>query len=245
MIKQYITRTIVILLLAFMHNLAFSQELEINNLCKQISPQDRQLAKINGIDIDKICSAQQESIDNTNEITAASSPIKISPRETISSKGDSTVSTVLTPVAVSGTKAENNPKALSPYGYDLLAGSPDTFAPILNVPVDPEYLLGPGDGINIMLFGKTNASFSLEIDRDGFLNIPEIGPVAISGLNFKEAKQMLTIRIANQIIGTNSSITMGNLRSMQVFVLGESFRPGAYTISSLSTVTHALLASGG
>ncbi len=245
MIKQYITRTIVILLLAFMHNLAFSQELEINNLCKQISPQDRQLAKINGIDIDKICSAQQESIDDTNEITAASSPIKISPRETISSKGDSTVSTVLTPVAVSGTKAENNPKALSPYGYDLLAGSPDTFAPILNVPVDPEYLLGPGDGINIMLFGKTNASFSLEIDRDGFLNIPEIGPVAISGLNFKEAKQMLTIRIANQIIGTNSSITMGNLRSMQVFVLGESFRPGAYTISSLSTVTHALLASGG
>lgn len=240
----FFMRIISLILLLFLSNQVFAQELDISELCNEITPQEKAIAKINGFDVDEICSKQSSSSDSMQQI-AASSPVKITPRETISSSGDQTVSNALTPVPVSGISTQDSPKSLLPFGYDLLAGSPETFAPIMNVPVDPEYLLGPGDGINILLYGKTNGSFSLEIDRDGFLNIPDIGPVAISGLNFKEAKQILRIRIANQIIGTSASITMGNLRSMQVFILGESYRPGAYTISSLSTVTHALLASGG
>ena len=72
-----------------------------------------------------------------------------------------------------------------------------------------------------------------------------MGPVGLAGLSYSEAKDMLQARISAQIIGTQVSISMGSLRSMQVFVLGEAFKPGAYTVSSLSTITHALVSSGG
>jgi protein involved in polysaccharide export with SLBB domain len=69
--------------------------------------------------------------------------------------------------------------------------------------------------------------------------------VGLAGLTYAEAKEMLQSRISAQIIGTQVSISMGSLRSMQIFVLGEAFKPGAYTVSSLSTITHALVSSGG
>ena len=72
-----------------------------------------------------------------------------------------------------------------------------------------------------------------------------LGPVGLAGLTYGEAKEMLQARISAQIIGTQVSISMGSLRSMQIFVLGEAFKPGAYTVSSLSTITHALVSSGG
>ena len=72
-----------------------------------------------------------------------------------------------------------------------------------------------------------------------------MGPVGLAGLTYAEAKEMLRARISAQIIGTQVSISMGTLRSMQIFVLGEAFKPGAYTVSSLSTITHALMSSGG
>ena len=224
------------------------QTIDYKSLCENATSAQKQLAKANGIDIDEICSFGS----NINEAIAANesnvniNPIKIPDRLTVSSKGDITASNNITPVAVSGTKSSvDNPKVLRPFGYDLLAGDPSTFAPILNIPVDPNYLLGPGDSVNILIYGKANQNITIEINRDGIINIPEIGPLSVAGLTFIELKKLIETRISEQMIGVNTSITLGNLRSMQIFVLGESFKPGAYTISSLSTVTHALLASGG
>ena len=107
------------------------------------------------------------------------------------------------------------------------------------------YLLNPGDTLDILFYGKENDTFSLEINREGFVDFPRLGPVGLAGLSYGEAKKMLQARISAQIIGTQVSISMGPLRSMQVFVLGEAFKPGAYTLSSLSTITHALISSGG
>ena len=87
--------------------------------------------------------------------------------------------------------------------------------------------------------------FSLEINREGFVDFPELGPVCLAGMTYADAKEMLQSLIYAQIIGTQVSISMGSLRSMQIFVLGEAFKPGAYTVSSLSTITHALVSSGG
>ena len=134
---------------------------------------------------------------------------------------------------------------LKPFGYDLFANAPTTFAPATSIPVSSDYLLGPGDTLDILFYGKTNNTFSLEINRDGSVDFPELGPVGLSGLTYGEAKEMLQARIAAQVIGTQASISMGTLRSMQIFVLGEAFNPGAYTVSSLSTITHALVSSGG
>ena len=134
---------------------------------------------------------------------------------------------------------------LKPFGYDLFASAPTTFAPATSIPVSSDYLLGPGDTLDILFYGKSNSTFSLEINRDGSVDFPELGPVSLSGLTYAEAKDMLQARIAAQVIGTQVSISMGTLRSMQIFVLGEAFNPGAYTVSSLSTITHALVSSGG
>ena len=142
-------------------------------------------------------------------------------------------------------EVEEEEQPLKPFGYDLFANSPTTFAPAASIAVSESYLLGPGDTLDILFYGKKNNTVSLEINREGFVVFPDFGPIGLSGLTYGEVKKMLKARISAQMIGTQASISMGSLRSMQIFVLGEAFIPGAYTVSSLSTITHALVSSGG
>ncbi|MCE9789960.1 SLBB domain-containing protein [Shewanella chilikensis] len=135
--------------------------------------------------------------------------------------------------------------ALKRFGYSLFAGEPSTFAPVSDVPVPSEYLMGPGDTLMVQLFGKTNREFSLTVNRDGTVQFPELGPISIAGLSFAEAKDALQKRIKHQMIGIESNITMGELRSIRIFVAGDAYKPGSYTVSSLSTMTQALFVSGG
>ena len=134
---------------------------------------------------------------------------------------------------------------LKQFGYSLFEGAPTTFAPTTDIPIPNEYIIGPGDEVNVLLFGKENDEFSLTVTREGEINFPRIGPVSVSGLTFKELKDVLYLRISQQTIGTKANITLGTLRSIRVFVLGDVNRPGSYTISALSTLTNALFVSGG
>lgn len=134
---------------------------------------------------------------------------------------------------------------LKPYGYDLFAGSPSTFAPVTEIPVPSHYTLGPGDVLRIQLWGSENQNLELPVSRDGTISFPDSGPVAVAGLSFDEARQQIRKRVSEQYIGVEASITLGELRSMRVFVLGEARNPGSYTVSSLSTITNALYVSGG
>ncbi len=136
-------------------------------------------------------------------------------------------------------------EALKPFGYDLFAGIPTTFAPATDVPVPANYVIGPGDQIRVQLFGDINQSYLLTVGRDGLINFPELGPIDVAGQTFSDVRQNLEERIARQMIGTNASVTVGETRSIRVFVLGEAYRPGSYTVSGLSTVTNALFVSGG
>jgi len=134
---------------------------------------------------------------------------------------------------------------LEPFGYDLFAGTPTTFAPATTIPVPSTYIVGPGDTVVMQLYGQRNVTYELVITREGQLMFPEVGPVNVSGLSFEDLRSQLQGIVANQLIGQNASITMGPLRSIDVFVLGEAWRPGSYTVSSLSTMTNALFVSGG
>nr|WP_238942380.1 SLBB domain-containing protein [Marinobacter sediminum] len=134
---------------------------------------------------------------------------------------------------------------LRPYGYDLFAGNPTTFAPVTEIPVPSDYTLGPGDVLQIQLWGKENQNLELPISRDGSISFPQSGPMSIAGLSFDEARQQIKKRISEQYIGVEASVSLGELRSMRVFVLGESRNPGSYSVSSLSTITNALYVSGG
>jgi protein involved in polysaccharide export with SLBB domain len=134
---------------------------------------------------------------------------------------------------------------LKPFGYELFAGEPTTFEPASHIPISPDYLLGPGDVLEVLLFGGDNKSYSLAIGRNGTIDFPALGPIAVAGISFADAKQLLHQRIAEQILGVEVSISLGELRSIQVFILGEAYKPGSYTVSSLSTITNALFVSGG
>jgi polysaccharide biosynthesis/export protein len=137
------------------------------------------------------------------------------------------------------------PEALKPFGYDLFAGSPSTFAPVSDIPVPSEYVIGPGDIIEVQLIGNTRGRYSLVVGRDGRIAFPDIGPIAVSGLRFEDLRTMLEGRVRDQMIGTQVSIGVGELRSIRVFVLGDAEVPGSYTVSGLSTITNALFVSGG
>lgn len=134
---------------------------------------------------------------------------------------------------------------LQPYGYELFAGSPSTFAPATDIPVGPDYVIGPGDELHVQLYGKTNLSTDLIVDRDGLIAFPELGPIPVAGQSFAELRENLQREVGKRMIGVEASITLGRLRSIRIFALGEVFRPGSYTVSGLATLTNALFAAGG
>ncbi len=113
-----------------------------------------------------------------------------------------------------------------------------------DIPVPLDYVIGPGDEINILLWGRMSAQLSLIVDRDGKITIPEVGPVQVAGMTFNQMSKYL-ISKTGQIVGTNIDISMGSTRTIPIFVLGDVNRPGAYTIGALATITDALMLARG
>ena len=134
---------------------------------------------------------------------------------------------------------------LKHYGYDIFDQAPTTFAPGGDVPVPADYTIGPGDQFAVLLYGSQNKTLRLSVGRDGQVDIPELGPMSVAGRPFSEVKTEIESRVARQMIGVRASLSMGQTRAIQVFVLGEARYPGDYTVSGLATMTGALFASGG
>ncbi|HUQ11801.1 MAG TPA: SLBB domain-containing protein [Steroidobacteraceae bacterium] len=134
---------------------------------------------------------------------------------------------------------------LKPYGYELFKDSSSTFAPVTDVPVPADYVVGPGDRLNVQLYGSENRNLRLVVDRDGRVKFPELGPINVAGRNFQQVAAEIEQRVERQMIGVRASVGMGDTRSIRVFVMGEANRPGSYTISGLATITSAIYAAGG
>ena len=131
------------------------------------------------------------------------------------------------------------------FGYDIFKYSPSTFAPANIVPVSSTYALGPGDILTVNLYGAQKASKTSSISRDGTFDLPVMGTIRLTGLTFSEAQKVIKERAKTELIGTEVSVSLNELRSITVYVLGEAYKPGAYTLSALSTVTNTLFLSGG
>lgn len=136
-------------------------------------------------------------------------------------------------------------QALKPFGYDLFADYPSTFEPLTNVPVPSDYIVGPGDVLDVLLYGNQDHAYQMVVGRDGRVNFPALGPIEVGGQLFSAVQAEIQTRIAHQMIGVRASVTMGQSRSIQVFVMGDAYDPGSYTISGLGTMTSALYAAGG
>jgi len=135
--------------------------------------------------------------------------------------------------------------ALEPFGYDLFRDLALTFFPATDVPVPPDYTLGPGDEVRVQLFGKRNEMYNFVVTREGEINFPETGPVAVAGLSFGELRDLIQERVSAQMIGVTASVTMGQVRTIRVFVLGDVERPGSYVVTGMSTMMNALFVGGG
>ena len=132
------------------------------------------------------------------------------------------------------------------FGASLFAGAvPSTFAPVDDIPVAPDYVVGPGDELRIQLYGQVNQQGALTVDRSGNISFPQVGTIHVAGIPYRQLSAFLNAQLGRVYRNFSLNVNLGQLRSIQVFVVGQARRPGAYTVSSLSTLLNALFASGG
>ena len=131
------------------------------------------------------------------------------------------------------------------FGQDLFQDVPSTFAPVDNVPVTPEYVIGPGDELLVQAWGQVTLDSHYTVDRTGNIYIPQVGSVHVAGLPYAKITDAIRSEMSKDFKNFDLNVNMGQLRSIQVFVVGQASRPGSYTISSLSTLVNALFATGG
>lgn len=141
--------------------------------------------------------------------------------------------------------AQSTGRVLPLYGFNLFTNAPSTFAPVDNIPVTLDYVIGPGDEILIRVWGQIDGEHRVAVDRDGTITIPKVGTISVSGIKIEDLQGYVRNAIARNYRNFDLSVSLGQLRSIQIFVVGQARRPGSYTVSSLSTLVTALFASGG
>ncbi|MDO6443715.1 SLBB domain-containing protein [Marinobacter sp. 2_MG-2023] len=201
--------------------------------------QQEALARQYGVDLDEVQSGTSQSQSNVNRDISV-----VEPLERGSEQGGGENEGKSKPSKEEQAFSTKN-NGLKPFGYELFEGKPSTFAPVTEIPVPANYTLGPGDELKVQLWGNENRQLSLVVSRDGTIEMPERGPVNVAGMSFQQIREEISRLVAEQYIGVKAAVSLGELRSMRVFVLGEARTPGSFSVSSLSTITNALYVSGG
>jgi protein involved in polysaccharide export with SLBB domain len=134
---------------------------------------------------------------------------------------------------------------LKQFGYSFFFQPPASFLPVEAVPVGPDYVIGPGDRVKIIIWGSVQGEYNLTVDRNGQIEIPKVGVVHVSSLTYRQLREALEREFARQYSNFQMNVTLDNLRTIQIYVVGQARFPGSYAVSSLSTLVSALFASGG
>ena len=127
--------------------------------------------------------------------------------------------------------------------FDNRAPTPDLLP--MDLPAGPDYVVGPGDGLTISLWGSVSQRLIRNVDREGRVPLPEVGPVLVSGKSLAEVQQTVQEALRNQFRDVSADVSLTRLRTVRVYVVGDVQNPGAYDISSLSTPLNALLSANG
>jgi protein involved in polysaccharide export with SLBB domain len=131
------------------------------------------------------------------------------------------------------------------FGQSLFVQAPSTFSPVDWMQVPSDYIIGPGDELQIKIWGQVEANLRVYVDRSGQIYIPQVGEVTVAGIHYGDLEQHLKSEISKIFKNFTVTANIGHLRSIQVVVVGDARYPGTYTISSLSTLVNAIFASGG
>jgi protein involved in polysaccharide export with SLBB domain len=141
--------------------------------------------------------------------------------------------------------ADSTGRPLPLFGQSLFEQPPSTFAPLDLLQVPSDYVIGPGDELQIRIWGQLEADLHVTVDRAGQIYIARVGQIAVAGLHYSDLEQHLKDEVSKIFRNFNLTANVAHLRSIQVLVVGNARYPGTYTISSLSTLVNAILVSGG
>ena len=130
------------------------------------------------------------------------------------------------------------------FGQDMFE-TPAMFAASQNIPVTADYVLGPGDEVLIRAWGQVDVDYHAVVDRSGVLAIPKVGSINVGGVRYDQLQSLVKSSIGRIYNNFDLTVTLGQLRSYQVFVVGQVRHPGAYTIGPMSTLVNAVYLSGG
>lgn len=143
-------------------------------------------------------------------------------------------------------QAAPRPTALERFGMQIFEnGTRDLQSIPMDLPVGPDYVLGPGDGVSVDLWGGVSHRFYEVVDREGRITLPEVGPLLVAGKSLGDVQQSVQKILRTQFRDISADVSLARLRSIRVYVVGDVMKPGAYDIGSLSTPLNALFAAGG
>ncbi|MDA8099364.1 MAG: SLBB domain-containing protein [Nitrospiraceae bacterium] len=134
---------------------------------------------------------------------------------------------------------------LKQFGYDLFQKNSSQFTPSVSTPVGPDYIIGPGDQLVLTLWGTAEGIFTVTVSKEGNVTLPKVGVVPISGVRFGDIEHTLRRHLSKYYANFNLSVSIGKLKSISVYIVGEVVVPGSYSVSSLTTVYGALVIAGG
>jgi len=140
---------------------------------------------------------------------------------------------------------ESTGQSLPLYGATFFSQTGSSYQPLANTPVSPDYTLGPGDEVLIRGWGAVDVDVKAVVDRNGLIHIPRVGAVSLGGVKSSQAEGVIHAAVGRYYRDFQLSVTLGQLRGVTVYVVGQARKPGAYTLASTSTLVSALFASGG
>jgi protein involved in polysaccharide export with SLBB domain len=202
-----------------------------------------------------IVAAQQEGRPGSTAADAAdsSSVVKLRQQAAVQAVGQGQVSPAQVEVPYVASEFEKfvslqagSTEEIRRFGSDLVtsfsyAGAAIDFSPL----VPAEYIVAPGDEVMVLLWGSVDADLRLFVDRAGRINIPRVGAVQVAGVRFGELQSTISRQVARVFRNFEISVSLGQLRGIRIFVTGSVLKPGAYTVSGLSTVVAAVMRAGG
>ena len=140
---------------------------------------------------------------------------------------------------------QSTEKPIEMYGYDIFRNPNNALSPIENIPVTSDYAIGPGDELMISLWGQVEANETVIVDRNGSISLPKIGIINVAGIQYQNLQSHLKTAISKLYKNFELNVSLGKLRSIQVYVVGQADQPGNYTVSSMSTLVNVIFAAGG
>jgi protein involved in polysaccharide export with SLBB domain len=136
-------------------------------------------------------------------------------------------------------------QAIKPFGYEMFNQESNLLSTTLDAPVSNDYIIGPGDGLQINIWGGVNTSLDLTVDREGKIILPEVGTFTVSGRSFGTLKELIKQKLGEIFNNVSVDVSLTKLRKFKIYVVGEAKNPGSYEISSTNTLFNVLFMAGG